>query len=107
MLTSFRLRLQLPGKHNVRNALATLAVVAVLGLPLKKAAAALGKYSGTSRRFEIKGEQKGILVIADYAHHPTQIKATLSPARSRSPPRRVRALLPPHTYSPTRPLQLE
>ncbi len=107
MLESFRVRLQLPGEHNVRNALATLAVVAVLGLPLKKAAAALGKYSGTSRRFEIKGEKKGIVVIDDYAHHPTEIKATLSAARSRYPGRRVWAVWQPHTYSRTRTLQLE
>jgi UDP-N-acetylmuramate--alanine ligase len=96
--------LQVPGEHNVRNALAALAVVAVLGLPLKKAAAALGEFIGTGRRFEVKGEKKGITVIDDYAHHPTEIKATLAAARTRFPDRRLWAVWQPHTYSRTRAL---
>jgi UDP-N-acetylmuramate--alanine ligase len=93
--------LEVPGEHNVRNALAVLAVVTVLGLPLKQAAAALAKYTGTGRRFEVKGEKKGILVIDDYAHHPTEIKATLAAARARYPQQRIWAVWQPHTYSRT------
>ncbi len=101
---SFRVGLQVPGEHNVRNALAVLAVIAVLGLSLKKSATALGKYTGTSRRFEIRGEKKGITVIDDYAHHPTEIRATLAAARKRYPGRRIWAVWQPHTYSRTRAL---
>jgi len=96
--------LQVPGEHNVRNALAALAVIAVLGLPLKKAAAALSEFTGTGRRFEVKGEKKGITIVDDYAHHPTEIKATLAAARTRFPGRRIWAVWQPHTYSRTRAL---
>jgi len=96
--------LQIPGEHNVRNALAVLAVIATLGLPLQQAAEALGEFTGTSRRFEVKGEKKGITVIDDYAHHPTEIKATLAAARARYPSRRIWAVWQPHTYSRTQAL---
>ncbi len=96
--------LQVPGEHNVRNALAALAVIAALRLSVKEAARQLGKYTGTGRRFEVKGEKKGILVIDDYAHHPTAIRATLAAARSRYPKRRIWAVWQPHTYSRTKAL---
>jgi UDP-N-acetylmuramate--alanine ligase len=96
--------LQVPGEHNVRNALAALAVAATLGLPLPIAAKALEQFRGTARRFEIKGEKKGITVIDDYAHHPTEIKATLAAARARYPKRRIWAVWQPHTYSRTQAL---
>ncbi len=96
--------LQVPGKHNVANALAALAVAQLLGLPLHEAAQALGKFTGTGRRFEVRGEVAGVTVIDDYAHHPTEIKATLAAARSRYPGRRVWAVWQPHTYSRTRSL---
>jgi UDP-N-acetylmuramate--alanine ligase len=96
--------LQVPGEHNVRNALAVLGVIAVLGLSLRAAGVALGKFTGTGRRFEVKGKKKGITVIDDYAHHPTEIKATLSAARSRYPKQRVWAVWQPHTYSRTKAL---
>jgi UDP-N-acetylmuramate--alanine ligase len=99
-----KVSLQVPGEHNVRNALAALAVAAVLGLPLMKAAAALGRFTGTGRRFEVKGEKKGITVIDDYAHHPTEIRATLAAARARFPQKRLWAVWQPHTYSRTRAL---
>ncbi len=102
-----RVSLQIPGQHNVRNALAALAVIAVLGLSMKEAGLTLRNYTGTGRRFEIKGEKKGILVIDDYAHHPTEIKATLEAARVRYPARRIWALWQPHTYSRTRALARE
>jgi UDP-N-acetylmuramate--alanine ligase len=101
---SAQVGLAVPGQHNVRNALAVLAVVIVLGLPLKKAAVALGEYTGTGRRFELKGEKKGITVIDDYAHHPTEIKATLAAARVRYPQKRIWAVWQPHTYSRTQAL---
>jgi UDP-N-acetylmuramate--alanine ligase len=96
--------LQVPGQHNVRNALAALGVVDVLGLPLARAAHALAEFRGTGRRFEVRGEVKGITVIDDYAHHPTEIRATLAAARSRYPGRRIWAVWQPHTYSRTRTL---
>jgi len=99
--------LQVPGEHNVRNALAALSVSAVLGLPLQEAADALSEFTGTGRRFEIRGEQKGVTVIDDYAHHPTEIKATLSGAKARYPGRRIWAVWQPHTYSRTKTLFFE
>ncbi len=101
---STRLSLQVPGEQNVRNALATLAVIAVLGLSLKEASAALSRYVGTNRRFEIKGSAGGIVAIDDYAHHPTEIKATLAAAKVRFPKRRIWAVWQPHTYSRTQAL---
>ena len=102
--TSAAVSLQVPGEHNVSNALAALSIMALLELSLKDAAVALGKFSGTGRRFEIKGEPQGILVIDDYAHHPTEIRATLAAARARYPGRRFWAVWQPHTYSRTQAL---
>jgi UDP-N-acetylmuramate--alanine ligase len=98
------LRLQVPGEHNVRNALAALTVADLLGLPIQLAARALGEFCGTGRRFEVRGEAAGVTVIDDYAHLPTEIKATLSAARARWPERRLWAVWQPHTYSRTRTL---
>jgi UDP-N-acetylmuramate--alanine ligase len=99
--------LQIPGEHNVRNALAALALAAISGLPLQEAADTLVEFSGTGRRFEVRGERKGITVIDDYAHHPTEIRATLSAAKVRYPNRRIWAVWQPHTYSRTQTLFLE
>jgi UDP-N-acetylmuramate--alanine ligase len=79
-------------------------VTSVLGLDLQHAARALEQFTGTGRRFELRGEAGGVLVIDDYAHHPTEIRATLSAARSRYPGRRIWAVWQPHTYSRTRTL---
>ncbi|MBI1792867.1 MAG: UDP-N-acetylmuramate--L-alanine ligase [Chloroflexi bacterium] len=103
-LASTRVSLQVPGEHNVRNALAVLSVIASLGLSFKDAAAALRKFTGTGRRFEVKGEKRGVTVIDDYAHHPTEIKATLAAARARYPNHRILAVWQPHTYSRTQAL---
>ncbi|MGB7873414.1 MAG: UDP-N-acetylmuramate--L-alanine ligase [Anaerolineales bacterium] len=105
--TSTKVDLQVPGEHNVRNALAVLAVVELLGLPSQRAAEALTKFSGTGRRFEIRGEVNGVIVIDDYAHHPTEIKATLAAARARYPERRIWAVWQPHTYTRTQTLFAE
>jgi UDP-N-acetylmuramate--alanine ligase len=99
--------LQVPGEHNVRNALAALAVAAMMGLSLQEAANTLAGFTGTRRRFEVRGERKGIIVIDDYAHHPTEIRATLAAAKVRFPNRRIWAVWQPHTYSRTQTLFLE
>ena len=104
---SVKVSLQVPGQHNVRNALAVLAIVAVLGLSRKKASLALSEFMGTSRRFELRGEVNGIQVFDDYAHHPTEIRATLAGARARFPNARIWAVWQPHTYSRTRALFLD
>ncbi len=102
--------LQVPGVHNVRNSLAALAVVHRFVLDadeaaiLQEAAQALAAFTGTGRRFDIQGEVNGITVIDDYAHHPTEIQATLAAARARYPERRIWAIWQPHTYSRTRAL---
>ena len=96
--------LQVPGKHNVRNALAALTVAHLLDLPLTEAAKALGKFHGAGRRFEVRGKVNGITVIDDYAHHPTEIRATLAAARARYPSARIWAVWQPHTYSRTQTL---
>ena len=100
--TSSKVSLQVPGEYNVRNALAVLAVISVLGLSRKKAAQALGEFTGTGRRFQLRGEVNGISIFDDYAHHPTEIKATLAGARARYPKRRIWAVWQPHTYSRTK-----
>ncbi|MCC6259245.1 MAG: UDP-N-acetylmuramate--L-alanine ligase [Anaerolineales bacterium] len=99
--------LQVPGEHNIRNALAALAVAAALGIPLDEAAEALGQFTGTGRRFEILGERRGVIVVDDYAHHPTEIKATLAAARARYPHKKIWAVWQPHTYSRTQTLFVE
>jgi UDP-N-acetylmuramate--alanine ligase len=104
---TMRVSLQVPGQHNVRNALAVLAIIGVLGLSRKKATQALAEFSGTNRRFELRGEVDGIQVFDDYAHHPTEIRATLAGARARFPNARLWAVWQPHTYSRTRTLFLE
>jgi UDP-N-acetylmuramate--alanine ligase len=99
--------LQVPGEHNIRNALAALSVAAVMNLPLQEAADALGEFTGTGRRFDVKGETKGVTVVDDYAHHPTEIRATLSAAKARYPGRRIVAVWQPHTYSRVQTLFVE
>ncbi len=105
--TAVTLSLQAPGRHNVLNALAALAVADQLGLDISAAAQALNDFTGTGRRFEVRGEQAGVIVIDDYAHHPTEIRATLAAARARYPGRNIWAVWQPHTYSRTRTLQAE
>ena len=96
------LELNVPGEHNVRNALAAIAVGEVLAIPFEITKRALKKFVGAERRFQIKGEPNGILVIDDYAHHPTEIRATLATVRSAYPGRRIVACFQPHTFTRTR-----
>lgn len=93
--------LQIPGKHNVQNALAAIAVGLELGVPFKKAKAGIEKFSGVYRRWEKKGEAKGIAVYDDYAHHPTECRAILSGVKS-GWRKRVVCVFQPHLYSRTR-----
>ncbi len=99
--------LLVPGLHNVNNALAALAVIDCLGLPLQEAAQALGEYQGTDRRFEVYAQVSGVTLVDDYAHHPTEIRATLEAARIRYNDRRIWAVWQPHTFSRTRTLLKE
>ena len=94
-------RLRVPGLHNVRNAAAALAVVRQLGAELEPALAALADFSGVGRRFERVGEARGVTVVDDYAHHPTEVQATLAAARQVFPRRRVVAVFQPHLFSRT------
>jgi UDP-N-acetylmuramate--alanine ligase len=95
-------RLKLPGRHNVLNALAAIAVARELSVPFETIARALEAFTGVVRRFERKGERSGVLVVDDYAHHPTEISATLLAARQVYPDRRLVALFQPHLFSRTR-----
>jgi UDP-N-acetylmuramate--alanine ligase len=99
--------LQVPGVHNVRNALAALAVSDLLDLPLAETVRALNEFKGTGRRFDVRGEVRGITVIDDYAHHPTEIKTTLAAARTIYPQGDIWAVWQPHTYSRTRALMAD
>ncbi len=94
----------IPGLHNVQNSLAVLAVAHRLGLHLAGVGETLRSFRGVQRRFEVKGEVNGIVVVDDYAHHPTQIRTTLRAARERYPERTIWAVFQPHTYSRTRAL---
>ncbi len=96
------LTLQVPGDHNRRNALAALAAGLLLGYPFAELRTGLEAFSGVERRFERKGEAGGVLVIDDYAHHPTEVRATLEAARAAFPTRRIVALFQPHLYTRTR-----
>ncbi len=92
----------LPGVHNVSNELAAIAVGEIVGLSPDSIRSAIAEFQGVHRRFEPVGEGDGILVMDDYAHHPTEVRATLAAARSRFPDRRLVCLFQPHTYTRTR-----
>jgi UDP-N-acetylmuramate--alanine ligase len=94
--------LQVPGEHNVLNALAALAALDAAGVTVEEAAPGLAKFTGAGRRFEEHGRTpRGALVYDDYAHHPTEVRATLAAARTLEP-RRLVAAFQPHLYSRTR-----
>lgn len=95
--------LQVPGAHNIQNAQAALAVAEVLGIDYLTAVEALESFRGTWRRFEYKGEMAtGARVYDDYAHHPTEIRATLAAARELAAGNKIFAVFQPHLYSRTR-----
>jgi UDP-N-acetylmuramate--alanine ligase len=89
----------LPGRHNVSNCLAAIAVGHELGLSVKAMREALAEYRGVGRRFQYVGDAAGVTVMDDYAHHPTEIKATVATARDQFAGRRLVCLFQPHTYS--------
>ena len=93
--------LSVPGRHNVSNSLAAIALCLNLGLPLDVIKKGLLQFGGTKRRFEYKGTKNGITVIDDYAHHPTEIRATLTAAQ-KYPHKRLVLVFQPHTYSRTK-----
>ena len=96
-------RLNIPGVHNVTNALAALAVALELDIPVDLVRSGLAGFSGVERRFHFRGEKNNIIVVDDYGHHPTEIRATLSAAKS-AWDRRLIVLFQPHRYSRTRDL---
>ncbi|HEX9284227.1 MAG TPA: UDP-N-acetylmuramate--L-alanine ligase [Nitrospirales bacterium] len=96
-----RFRVAMPGVHNVRNALAAIAVGLELGVSVPRIAQALAEFKGVERRFQVLGEKGGIMVVDDYGHHPTEIKATLAAAKN-GWGRRLVVLFQPHRYSRTK-----
>ena len=94
--------LRVPGRHNVLNALAALASGLALGASAERMAEGLARFAGVERRFQRMGEVAGVTVVDDYAHHPTEIRATLDAARAAFPGRRVVVAFQPHLYSRTR-----
>ncbi len=101
------IQLRVPGLHNVYNSLAAIAVGLELDVPFGQIAEALANFAGAGRRFQHKGEVGGVLVIDDYGHHPTEIKATLAAAKIGSGGRRIVVLFQPHRYSRTHDLMEE
>ena len=95
------LRLRVPGLHNLRNAAAALAVTIEMGGTVEPALEALAAFQGVGRRFEVLGSAAGVTVVDDYAHHPTEIAATLEGARQAYPDRRLVAVFQPHLFSRT------
>jgi UDP-N-acetylmuramate--alanine ligase len=95
------LQLAVPGMHNVRNAAAALGVLHAMGADVQAGANALREFRGVGRRFERLGDARGVTVVDDYAHHPTEVAATLAGARQAFPGRRVVAVFQPHLYSRT------
>jgi len=94
------LALSVPGRHNLLNATAALAVTAALGADVRRAAAGLHAFQGAARRFQVVGSVNEITVVDDYAHHPTEVLATIGAARERAP-KRIIAIVQPHRYSRT------
>ncbi|HWX76144.1 MAG TPA: UDP-N-acetylmuramate--L-alanine ligase, partial [Candidatus Acidoferrales bacterium] len=98
-----KLRLRLPGRHSATNALAAIAIAQELEIPFSRVTEALEAFTGIHRRFEIKGEPHGILVIDDYGHHPAEIRATIGAIRD-SWKRPLTVIFQPHRYSRTQDL---
>src|SRR6185436_9677580 len=99
--------LHVPGMHNVYNSLAAIAVGFELEVPFEQIAEALSSFTGAHRRFQLKGEVDGVMIIDDYGHHPTEIRATLAAAKIGSGGRRTLVLFQPHRYSRTHDLMGE
>lgn len=91
-----------PGLHNIRNALAAIAAARHVGAGLDAAARALADFGGVARRFQVLGEASGVVIVDDYAHHPTAVEATIEAAREAYPGRRLVVVFQPHLYTRTR-----
>ncbi|TVQ09702.1 MAG: UDP-N-acetylmuramate--L-alanine ligase [Balneolaceae bacterium] len=102
-----RVSVSAPGEHNIRNALAAIAIGLELDMPFEKIKQGLENYTGVFRRFQVKYDAGDIMVIDDYAHHPTEVKATIGAARKGWPERRLVAVFQPHLYSRTQQLKEE
>lgn len=103
-----RVKLPIPGEHNILNALAAAAACLASGLEVDVVASGLEAYQGVERRYEVRGESAGVVVIDDYAHHPTEVRATLAAAATqRNGIKRIVALFQPHRYSRTAALHRE
>ena len=96
-----RITISVPGEHNIKNALAACSVGIVCGVSFTHLQESLAGFTGVYRRFELKGEHNGVMVVDDYAHHPTELRATLQAARN-GWQRRIIAVFQPHTYTRTR-----
>jgi len=92
---------RLTGEHNASNALAALATSVRLGVPVASAVDAIGRFQVVARRFELRGQVRGVTLVDDYAHHPAKVRATVQAALERFHPGRVLACFVPHTYSRT------
>jgi UDP-N-acetylmuramate--alanine ligase len=97
------IRLRVPGRHNLQNALGAVAVGCEVGVPFARMSAALADFHGAERRFQVHGEAGGVLVIEDYGHHPSEIEAVVQTARA-AVPRRLLIAFQPHRYSRTQQL---
>ncbi len=104
--TGDTIRLNVIGKHNIANALSAIATAQYYGIPMEQIQKGLSAFAGTKRRFERKGSFQGVTVVDDYAHHPTEIKATLQ-AAEKYPHKHLWCVFQPHTYSRTRALLKE
>jgi UDP-N-acetylmuramate--alanine ligase len=98
-----RLHLRVPGRHNLLNALGAVAVGLEAGIPFDTVATALEEFRGAERRFQLRGEERGVMVVDDYGHHPTEIAAVIAAARA-GLDRRVVVVFQPHRYTRTRDL---
>jgi UDP-N-acetylmuramate--alanine ligase len=96
-----RIALRIPGRMNVEDSLAAAAVAATAGVPFARIRAGLASFTGARRRFQVVHDQGGIVVVDDYAHHPTEVAATIAAARDRYPDRRVVAVFQPHQHART------
>lgn len=101
-VSNLRFSLAIPGDHNRRNALATIAVADILGINREIVERAIKNFHGAKRRFEIKGQKNGIIIIDDYGHHPTEIAALLAGAKEKFPKKKIVAVFWPHQYKRTK-----
>ena len=103
-IKNLKFDLNIPGDHNRRNALATIAVCKIVGLGEKVVERALKDFRGAKRRFEILGKKNGVLVIDDYGHHPTELKSVIAGAREKFPDKKILLVFWPHQYKRIKPL---